>query len=55
MASSPERRGTMNKRSLLNRASRLEQDLAAARRDVEMQTALAAKAGAEAGEQKARW
>jgi septal ring factor EnvC (AmiA/AmiB activator) len=35
-----------------DRASRLEQDLAAARRDVETQTALATKAGAEAGERK---
>ena len=35
-----------------DRASRLEQDLAAARRDVETQTALATKAGAEASELK---
>ena len=35
-----------------DRASKLEQDLAAARRDVETQTALAAKAGAEATQLK---
>src|SRR5262249_48921710 len=35
-----------------DRASRLEQDLAAARRDVETQTALATKAGAEASQLK---
>jgi septal ring factor EnvC (AmiA/AmiB activator) len=35
-----------------DRASRLEQDLAAARRDVETQTALVAKAGADAGQVK---
>ncbi|WP_445819665.1 hypothetical protein [Bradyrhizobium sp. ISRA442] len=35
-----------------DRASRLEQDLAAARRDVETQTALAVKAGAEASQLK---
>ena len=35
-----------------DRASRLEQDLAAARRDVETQTALATKAGTEAGQLK---
>jgi hypothetical protein len=35
-----------------DRASQLEQDLATARRDVETQTALVAKAGAEAGAQK---
>ena len=35
-----------------DRASRLEQDLAAARRDVETQSALAAKAGAEASQLK---
>src|SRR6516162_7654919 len=34
------------------RASRLEQDLATARRDVEKQTALATKAGQEAGQIK---
>src|SRR6185503_18222069 len=35
-----------------DRASRLEQDLGAARRDVETQTALAGKAGAEANQLK---
>jgi hypothetical protein len=35
-----------------DRASRLEQDLAAARRDVELQTALASKAGKEAAQLK---